>query len=114
MKRVAPSCHNKYDKAIDNPPMDGSHPKIVYHKDGGQTHCFRIANKNDDKIENFTGKWFLGNVVGWNNYPNVGLRDKLVNQGQGAKPKFAEAAFVDHIKRAAGNSVPGFDPAKDG
>lgn len=114
MKRVAPSCHGNYDHGTNSPPIhDGTHAKVVYHKDGGQTHCFRIAKPADDKIENFTGKWFLGNLVGWNNWPNIDLRNKLVNNGPGAKPKFNDATFVEHLKKAAGNNVPGFDPSKD-
>lgn len=57
--------------------FEGSHPKVVYHKDGASTHCFRAANSNDDPPENHKGAWQYPTLVGWDGYP-AGLRDKLV------------------------------------
>ncbi|MEU7339561.1 NPP1 family protein [Streptomyces sp. NPDC007074] len=57
----------------------GTHPKVVYHKDGGLTHDFRIANAGDDNpVENVTGGWFYPRLVGWNGYPSVDFRNKFV------------------------------------
>ncbi|MER6435860.1 NPP1 family protein [Streptomyces sp. NPDC001185] len=57
----------------------GTHPKVVYHKDGGLTHDFRIANASDDNpVENVTGGWFYPRLVGWNGYPSVDFRNKFV------------------------------------
>jgi Necrosis inducing protein (NPP1) len=36
---------------------DGTHPKIVYHKDGISTHAFRAANGNDEPPENHYHGW---------------------------------------------------------
>lgn len=44
--------------------FDGSHPKIVYHKDGLGTHFFRLANNNDEPPENHYHDW---------RYPHRGL-----------------------------------------
>jgi hypothetical protein len=62
--------------------FDGSHPKVVYHKDGASTHFFRLANANDDPPENYTHGWFYPRLVGWNGYPD-GLRDKLMTANFG-------------------------------
>ncbi|MGW3159177.1 NPP1 family protein [Streptomyces sp. NPDC001089] len=57
----------------------GTHPKVVYHKDGGLTHDFRIANAGDDNpVENVTGGCFYPRLVGWNGYPSVDIRNKFV------------------------------------
>jgi hypothetical protein len=76
VKRVAPSCHGGYGGATNTPRIkDGVRAKVVYHKDSGRTHCLRMANEADDKVENHTGDWFLGRLIGWNNWPNEGLRN---------------------------------------
>jgi hypothetical protein len=55
----------------------GTHPKIVYHKDGGLTHAFRFAKAADEKIENHKGVWFRGALVSYNGFPSTAIRDKL-------------------------------------
>lgn len=62
--------------------FDGSHVKVVYHKDGASTHFIRLANANDDPPENYTHGWFYPPLVGWNGYP-AGLRDKLMTANFG-------------------------------
>nr|WP_230676022.1 NPP1 family protein [Bacillus thuringiensis] len=43
------SAHgNWYTKPRSDVKFSGSHPKIVYHKDGLSTHAFRLANSNDE------------------------------------------------------------------
>ncbi|MGW5063160.1 NPP1 family protein [Streptomyces sp. NPDC004096] len=57
----------------------GTHPKVVYHKDGGFTHDFRIANASDDNpVENVTGGWFYPRLVGWNGYPSTDFRNQFI------------------------------------
>lgn len=58
-------------------PFDGTHPKIVYHKDGGLTHAFRFA-KADEEPENHHGTWQRPALVSWNNFPR-GIRDTLTS-----------------------------------
>jgi hypothetical protein len=110
---VAASAHGKYSvKSAKNIRWDGSHPKIVYHKDGGLTHAFRFANAGDDKIENHKGYWFRGALVSYNGFPN-GLRDKLFNHDFGK----ATMAIPDkHIKSNLDKARPSgitFDTGKD-
>ncbi|KAL8341614.1 hypothetical protein RB598_003510 [Gaeumannomyces tritici] len=113
VKRVAPSCHGKYDKATNSPPLKDGRPKVVYHKDGGSTHCWRIANDKDDAIENYTGEWFLGQLVGWDNWPNVGLRNTAMEDFGGPRAKLRDEAFADNLKKAMDGSITGFDPNVD-
>jgi len=42
----------------------GTHPKIVYHKDGGSTHAFRFADDNDEPPENHWQSWRWGGGAG--------------------------------------------------
>ena len=86
----------------------------MYHKDGGSTHCFRMANAADDGIENYTGNWFLGSLVGWNFWPSAELRTKGMTWSGGIKPKLTDDKFADTLRAAAGNAVPGFNPDVDG
>ena len=113
VKWVAPSCHGKYDQKTGSFLKDGTHAKVVYHKDGGLTHCIRMANDSDDKkIENATGSWFTGALVGWNNWP-AGLRDKMLKAWSGGVGPKLDNEFEQSLRNAAGGNVPGFDPAKD-
>ena len=75
---VSVSVHDGYQTfPRDKVQFDNGHPKVVYHKDGGGTHCFRIANSGEQP-ENYTHGWFYPRLVGWNGYPS-GLRDKLLS-----------------------------------
>ncbi|KAH7035727.1 mosquitocidal toxin protein [Microdochium trichocladiopsis] len=116
IKRIAPSCHGKYEHAAnDGFRLDGAtgRPKMVYHKDGAGTHCFRFANESDDRIENETGQWFSGALVGWDNWPSAGLRDAMLNAWSGGVGPKLDGEFVDSLRAAAGGQVPGFDPSID-
>lgn len=113
--RVAPSCHGKYEHASNTfPTQDGTHPLVVYHKDGAATHCFRFANEDDIKRpENFSGKFYRSPLVGWNNWPSEDLKNKMLNNWHGGVGPKLDDEFTDSLRAAAGNGVPGFDPAKD-
>ncbi|KAK3381008.1 necrosis inducing protein-domain-containing protein [Podospora didyma] len=116
--RVAPSAHGNYKGATNSPRMLGERAKVVYHKDGGFTHAWRMAKSADDKIENYTGEWFLGRLVGWEYWPSNSLRDKAMSVDSWnvnkAHPKLSDAKFDENLKKAAGDQVPGFDPKVDG
>ncbi|KAK4230059.1 necrosis inducing protein, partial [Podospora fimiseda] len=120
VKRVSPSCHDKYEKPTHSPQMFNSHPKVVYHKHEGRTHCIRNANVDDDKnIENHTKGWFQGKLVGWEGWPHQWMRDTVTNgwtwsRDGGIRPKFGDRDFADRLAKAAGDGVPGFDPNVDG
>ncbi|MET4673516.1 hypothetical protein ABID94_006432 [Streptomyces sp. PvR018] len=92
--------------------FDGSHPKIVYHKDGASTHFFRLANGNDEPPENHYGNWRYPPIVDWNGFPSTELRDRLMNADFGA----ATIKVTDkdnRFRNLLNNSKPGgipFDP----
>ncbi|MFD9301356.1 NPP1 family protein [Streptomyces sp. NPDC060048] len=89
--------------------FDGTHPKIVYHKDGISTHCFRAANSNDEPPENHKGTWQYPPLVGWNGYP-AGLRDKLSQADFGsALLGIKDGQFNGHLAKAKPAGIP-FDP----
>ena len=55
---VSTSAHGNFDiQTRDQMRFDGTHPKVVYHKDGIGTHAFRPANSNDEPPENHQGSW---------------------------------------------------------
>ncbi|MFG3343999.1 NPP1 family protein [Streptomyces sp. NPDC048018] len=110
VKYVSVSQHSGYQIAARSAiRFDGTHPKIVYHKDGISTHCYRFANATDDRIENSTGGWFYPRLVGWNGYP-AGLRDKLTGADFGsATLKIRDSDFSSHLSRSLPSGIP-FDP----
>jgi lysophospholipase L1-like esterase len=73
---VAASAHGKYSvKKASDVDFWGTHPKIVYHKDGGSTHAFRFSVP-DEEPEDRDRDWHFPDLVSWNGYPS-GVRDKL-------------------------------------
>jgi hypothetical protein len=89
--------------------FDGTHPKIVYHKDGISTHCFRLATSGDEPPENHRGDWQYPTLVGWNGYP-AGLREKLSTYDFGsANFGLKDGSFASHLAAAKPSGIP-FDP----
>ncbi|MFJ8331802.1 NPP1 family protein [Streptomyces sp. NPDC094437] len=107
---VSVSQHSGYQVAARSAVrFDGTHPKVVYHKDGASTHCFRFASANDEPPENATGGWFYPPLVGWNGYPD-GLRDRLMNADFGsATLKIRDVDFANWLDRAMPSGI-SFDP----
>ncbi|MEU2728195.1 NPP1 family protein [Streptomyces griseoviridis] len=107
---VAVSQHSGYQIAARSAiRFDGTHPKVVYHKDGASTHCFRFASAGDEPPENSTGGWFYPRLVGWNGYPD-GLRDKLMGANFGsATLKIRDSDFAYWLGRGKPSGIP-FDP----
>ncbi|WP_442949942.1 NPP1 family protein [Nostoc sp.] len=97
---VAVSQHSGYDlRHRDQIQWDGTHPKVVYHKDGALTHVFRFAKSDggDEPPENHKGTWQFPTLVGWDNFP-PGLRDKLVSADFGkAQLALKDSAFEDTL-----------------
>lgn len=60
-KYVAASAHGGYDLRHwdDVTKHDGTHPKIVYHKDGILTHAFRFEKPGGEFPENHDKEWFV-------------------------------------------------------
>lgn len=89
--------------------FDGSHAKVVYHKDGGSTHAFRAASTGDEPPENHRGTWQYPTLVGWEGYP-AGLRDKLSGADFGsATLGIKDSTFNSHLTKAKPADIP-FDP----
>ncbi|MQA07997.1 MAG: hypothetical protein GEU98_05460 [Pseudonocardiaceae bacterium] len=87
---------------------DGTHPKIVYHKDGGGTHAFRLAGK-DEEPENHYGTWQYPALVSWNNFPD-GIRDKLTGADFGsASLGIKDGNFEENLEKAKPGDIE-FDP----
>ncbi|MGW5470562.1 NPP1 family protein [Streptomyces chartreusis] len=104
---VSVSQHNTYQLAARSAiRFDGTHPKIVYHKDGVSSHCFRFAGSNDEPAENATGNWFFPRLVGWNGYP-AGYRDKLMSADFGsATIKIDDGDFQWALDYAKPSGIP--------
>lgn len=106
---VAASQHGNYEvrKAADvRWEEGGTHPKMVYHKDGGSTHCFRFADPGDDAVENHRGVWFKGALVSYNGFPTTEVRDQLFAYDFGkATIDFKDATFAGAIGRAKPGEV---------
>ncbi len=104
---VATSAHGKFNiYNRDQIRWDGTHPKIVYHKDGIGTHCFRPATSGDEPPENHQGSWQFPALVGWNGYP-AGLREKLTSYNFGsANFGLKDASYASHLSGALPPGVP--------
>ncbi|KAJ3562165.1 hypothetical protein NPX13_g8664 [Xylaria arbuscula] len=97
-------------KAASDVRWDGTHPKMIYHKDGLSTHAFRFANADDDNIENATGAWFFGDLVSWNGFPSTDLRDKLSAYDFGsANFALKDSSYPGQLDNARDNLIPAFD-----
>lgn len=97
---VAASQHGGFEiRAAADVRWEGERPKIVYHKDGITTHCFRFANAGDDAIENHLGVWFKGDLVSWNGFPG-NTRDLLAAHDFGsANWALKESSFQGSLDR---------------
>ncbi len=85
---------------------EGTHPKIVYHKDGASTHVFRLGNPGDEPPENHYHTWRYPTLVGWNGYP-AGVRDKLSNADFGsANFGLKDANFTNLLTEAMPAGLP--------
>ncbi|KAF3003838.1 hypothetical protein E8E14_003406 [Neopestalotiopsis sp. 37M] len=83
VKQVAVSEEFNYMVRVgDLTPFENkTHPKVVYHKNGGSIHSFRFAQPYDDSqgVENDKGVWYRGPLVDYNTgFPSVEVRDKLM------------------------------------
>jgi hypothetical protein len=108
---VSASAHGQFNvHTADTVRWDGSHPKIVYHKDGAGSHAFRLANANDEPAENHYHAWQYPTLVGWNGYP-AAIRDKLSNADFGSAIfDLTDARFSGMLQRAQPAGIP-FNPA---
>ncbi|MGW9430713.1 NPP1 family protein [Streptomyces decoyicus] len=108
---VSTSAHGDFQiHGRDQIRWDGAHPKVVYHKDGVRTHCFRPANSHDEPPENHHHTWQFPALVGWNGYP-AGLRDKLSQADFGSAVfGLKDGNFSHHLEKAKPAGI-SFDPS---
>jgi len=110
---VAAAQHGEYDiRPAGNVRWDGTHPKMVYHKDGALTHAMRFASASDDNIENHLGVWFRGSLVSYNGFPE-GIRDILYEHNFGdAHIALTDSSFPGNLERAKPTGIT-FDVNQD-
>lgn len=110
VRYVSTSAHGNFNVyGRDQIQWDGTHPKIVYHKDGVGTHCFRPANSGDEPPENHYHAWQFPRLVGWNGFPD-GLRDKLSQADFGSAVfGLKDGNFNYHLEKAKPANI-SFDP----
>lgn len=108
-KFVSVSQHQGYAKrAAADLSWDGTHAKVVYHKDGLSTHCFRFAG-SDEQPENDHGTWQRPTLVSWNKFPD-GIRDRLTGADFGeAQLALKNDRFPQDLAKAKPDGIP-FDP----
>ncbi|KAF4978210.1 hypothetical protein FZEAL_5371 [Fusarium zealandicum] len=117
---VAASAHGGYStKNWDEIQQQDSHPKIVYHKDGGSTHAFRFAKTNggDEPPENHRGEWIRCPLVDYMGFPTAEIRQKLFDtwpSGDKPAPKTQDSVFAEYLDKAIGDRAEGFDTKTDG
>ncbi len=106
---VSVSAHGNYSTfPRSQVQWDGTHAKVIYHKDGVSTHCFRRANAGEQP-ENHYGTWQYPDLVSWDNYPS-GIRDRLMNADFGsASFAIKDSAFNGNLTKAKPSGIP-FDP----
>ncbi|KAK1830473.1 necrosis inducing protein-domain-containing protein [Podospora conica] len=111
---VAASQHGRYEvRSASAVRWEGEHPKLVYHKDGGSTHCFRFADASDDRVENHRGVWFRGELVGFDGFPSAEVKARLFSADFGkATLALREDTFAGNIVRAKYSGIP-FDENLD-
>jgi hypothetical protein len=90
--------------------FDGTHPKVVYHKDGWSTHFFRLAGSGDEPPENHYRGWRYPPLVDWTGWPSVELRDRLMTANFGsASIKIKDGDFEYLLNAGKPAGIP-FDP----
>jgi hypothetical protein len=106
---VSASAHGEYQvRSRGDLVWEGTHPRIVYHKDGISTHAFRFAGFGEQP-ENHEGTWQYPPLVGWDGYP-PGFRDRLTQADFGsAQLGIRDSSFAHELSKAKPGGVP-FDP----
>ncbi|WP_019854363.1 NPP1 family protein [Actinopolyspora mortivallis] len=108
---VSTSAHGEYDvhpaSAVDW--HEGTHAKVVYHKDGVGTHAFRLAGE-DEQPENDLGDWHYPALVSWERFP--GDTRSVLSEADFGHAAFAitDGAFRDNLAAAEPAGIP-FDPS---
>lgn len=106
----------KEELSFDAGQLD--HVKIVYHKDGVRTHCFRFAKENEP-AENELGKWVTPTLVEWDQMhgtavSNEQLRAHFNSYDYGdANCSFNDKNFPNEIAKSPPSGYPAGDEWKN-
>jgi len=99
---MAVSAHGDYTlQAWSDIDTVGTHPKVVYHKDGVTTHAFRHAT--DSSAENPYGEWMIPDVVSWyemtgDGVTNAEMRALFNDYDYGSAGfKFKNSNFINNV-----------------
>jgi hypothetical protein len=103
-KYVATSAHGKYHVyPAEDVRWEDTHPKVVYRREGAQTHSLRFASEGDDDIENHKGVWFYSDLVSYFGFPSAELRHfMLYNDWGSATIDFYDGRFATALEDAKG------------
>jgi hypothetical protein len=106
---VSVSAHGNYSTyPRSQVGWEGTHAKVIYHKDGLSTHCFRLASMTE-MPENHYGTWQYPDLVSWDYFP-AGIRDRLVSADYGsASLAIKDSAFGGNLEKAKPSGIP-FNP----
>ncbi|KAJ2902266.1 hypothetical protein MKZ38_000807 [Zalerion maritima] len=87
-------------------PGTETHAKVVYHKDGASTHCFRNSHDNDEPPENHRHVWQYPDLVGWDDGYPPGLRERISAADYG-KGNFGvkDDRFVPNLEKSMPEEV---------
>lgn len=104
-KYVSVSAHGGFEtRPVAETRTDGTHVKVVYHKDGGFTHAMRFANDDDEPPENASGQWRYPALVSWGAM-NRDLRITLAGADFGkAALDLKTGRFDDKLAKSAGET----------
>ncbi len=102
LRFVAVSGHGGYTvrRAAEVELFQGTHPEVVYDKDGSRTHRFRHADPGDEPPENELGTWQFPALLGWERM-DPGLRDVLAaHDFDEATLALTDAEYADDLRRS--------------
>jgi hypothetical protein len=125
LSHVSTSAHGKFTtKPIAQVQMAGTHPLVVYHKDGAGTHALRFASAEDKSRVEFLGNWgefhapdiisHYTALVAWNSDEMVRYRSNRDYRLALEMSNFGSASFKTRndgeTANMANNNVPRSDP----
>lgn len=125
ISHVSTSAHGKYTtRPLAQVLMQGTHPLVVYHKDGIGTHAFRFASTEDKSRVEFLGNWgqfhapdiishYSATAAAWNSDETVRYRANREYRLALEASSFGSASFKtrndSEIATVANNTVPRSD-----
>ncbi|MCV2886000.1 NPP1 family protein [Aestuariibacter sp. AA17] len=118
---VTHGTYSSHGDAITKPaselPFEGTHLKIVYHKDGALTHAMRFAKQPTEIAENPYGRFVTPTITSWykivgDGLSNADMRYRLNNYDYGsAHISVKDSSFLGSLNKAKPSSYPQFTQA---